>query len=176
MNPQIFGPPTWIWLFYLALLADTVEKRQLLANTLRLLQVLLPCGQCRQHLSQNMRIYNPLLYMSTTQNFFHYIALLKLLADRNKPNYIVPSTESIRKQYASIKDDVFVTNLWQSLYLLAQECQDNNSLEELIIHLSVLIPYKNMERRIDRFMRLNSIDDFQTPAEYIKSMHNFVES
>ena len=173
MNPEIFGPPTWIWLFYLALMCTTDEEKDILLSILKDLQILLPCSTCRTHLKYNMDTHDPQRYCKNKENLFYYIYLLKTLADNNRPVYSPPPFQEVKRKYMHMSERTFADALWKSLFLLAKECQDKDRYVIMLRRISKLAPSENMRIRMNNF--IESVD-ISNPERYIERMKAYIEN
>lgn len=176
MNPAIFGPPIWVTLFYLTYRVKDISDRRLIGQLLVLLQKLLPCELCREHLKENMAKYRYENFISSNENIFYYLYFLKKLADSSKKGYVAPPLKAVQLKYARMSDEVFISALWKSIKYMSIECEHSNELIDFIIIVAVLCPFEYIDKGVTNFTERYSLSDFRNPEEYFDNLINYVES
>ena len=173
MNPQIFGPPTWEMLFYLVQRCDTMAKRRTFISIMYLLQKLLSCGTCRQHLTDTMNSYDISPSERSTNDLMYYVYFIKTLADKNKPGYRAPNIASVKEKYARMSRERFLYSMWKATEYIAITATDENAFRQYLMALSAICPYNDIANRIRTFTTQNSFRSYRSLQSYVKAMRGY---
>jgi hypothetical protein len=129
--PDIWGPSTWTFLHLIAM-SEQYEKddsRLVFYKDLYiLLQELLPCGKCRNHLKENMKSLKSIESITSPRELFDWTTQLHNLVNKlnNKREYTLEESYNLWNEIASGKKNVYTKkdipenslNIWKYISLL----------------------------------------------------------
>lgn len=103
-SPQLFGPPSWKFLHYIAYGYPETASSGLQQKTLQFfdaLPYLLPCERCGEHLHENFKNNSPVESVKTRDGMINYINHLHNVVNQQLGKPVMSRQESEQELFGS---------------------------------------------------------------------------